>query len=157
MDLEEILSNNVQSNQIVRYFTSLHRNFPLLTWFSTILVTYLPVETPCQKNPCGRNAVCNERKGAGSCVCIPKYYGDPYVECKPECNANIDCPFNKACIAFECKDPCPGSCGANAECEVVNHQPICSCPIGYRGNPSHICVLEPSKAFIVSSNKDNNR
>ena len=26
----------------------------------------------------------------------------------------------------KCRDPCPGLCGANAECRVTNHNPICN-------------------------------
>lgn len=43
---------------------------------------------------------------------------------------------------MKCKDPCPESCGDNAECKVVNHAVTCSCKIGYTGNPFVQCVLE---------------
>jgi hypothetical protein len=43
-------------------------------------------------------------------------------------------------------DPCPGTCGLNAECRVVNHAPSCSCLPGYTGNPLNSCnLLPPSK------------
>ena len=29
-----------------------------------------------------------------------------------------DCPLSQACVQNKCKDPCPGTCGANAECKV---------------------------------------
>ena len=38
---------------------------------------------------------------------------------------SIQCPEDKACINKQCKDPCPGSCGINSNCRVVNHNPIC--------------------------------
>lgn len=50
---------------------------------------------------------------------------------------------------MKCKDPCPGSCGDNAECKVVNHAVTCSCKIGYAGNPFVQCVLE-GMLFIYS-------
>lgn len=109
-----------------------------------ILVTYLPTtETPCAKNPCGVNAVCKELNTAGSCSCIPNYYGDPYIACRPECMTNSECSMNKACINTKCQDPCPGICGNNALCNVVNHSPACSCVQGFRGNPYDSCTRIP--------------
>lgn len=43
----------------------------------------------------------------------------------------------------KCQDPCPGTCGLNAKCYVVNHNPICSCPAGYNGDPFRHCQLIP--------------
>lgn len=36
-------------------------------------------------------------------------------------------------------DPCPGSCGFNAECSVANHVALCSCLLGYTGDPFSGC------------------
>lgn len=102
-----------------------------------------PPKTPCSPTPCGINAICKERNGAGSCSCVPEYYGDPYVECRPECIMNSDCPKNRACINQRCKDPCPGTCGLNAECHILNHSPACICIQGYTGNPQSSCYLPP--------------
>lgn len=52
---------------------------------------------------------------------------------------NSDCSSNRACINQKCVDPCPGTCGINAECSVVNHSPLCSCHPGYVGNPISGC------------------
>ncbi|VEN46221.1 unnamed protein product [Callosobruchus maculatus] len=98
---------------------------------------------PCNPSPCGANAICKERNGVGSCTCIPEYFGDPYTGCRPECVTNSDCPREKACINNKCKDPCPGTCGINAECNVVNHSPSCSCLPGYTGNPLTSCRQPP--------------
>lgn len=110
---------------------------------------YLPSdETPCQRNPCGINANCREHEvnGAGSCACISNYHGDPYVGCRPECMMNSECPMNKACIILKCVDPCPGVCGNNAICSVLNHSPTCTCDHGFRGNPFESCSkIPPSK------------
>ena len=93
-----------------------------------------PVETdPCYPDPCGQNAQCEERGQTAACKCPPNYFGNPYVECKPECQINNDCSNDKACMSQRCRDPCPGSCGAGADCRVVGHNPICSCPPGYTG------------------------
>lgn len=98
---------------------------------------------PCNPSPCGSNSICKERNGAGSCACLPDYFGDPYSGCRPECVTNNDCPRDKACANNKCKDPCPGVCGLNAECRVVNHSPSCSCITGYTGNPSNACHEPP--------------
>lgn len=98
---------------------------------------------PTPKDPCalcGTNAICEN----GVCKCRPEYFGDPYVACRPECSINSDCPSNKACRNFKCQDPCPGVCGINAHCTVVNHAPICSCDNGYIGDPFVSCRLRPS-------------
>ncbi|CAH1404987.1 unnamed protein product [Nezara viridula] len=96
---------------------------------------------PCNPSPCGANAVCKERNGAGSCSCLPEYFGDPYSGCRPECVTNSDCDRSKACMNNKCKDPCPGTCGINAECRVINHAPSCSCLQGYSGDPLTKCLI----------------
>lgn len=105
-----------------------------------------PVENinPCFPSPCGANAICREQNNAGSCTCIADYIGNPYEGCRPECVLNSDCPSNKACISNKCKDPCPGTCGQNAECQVVNHLPSCTCIPGYTGDPFRYCSVIPS-------------
>lgn len=106
---------------------------------------------PCNPSPCGSNAVCKERNGAGSCSCQPEYFGDPYVGCRPECVQNSDCDRSKACSNNKCKDPCPGVCGINAECRVQNHAPICLCLEGYNGDPSTSCELRQlCKSLVIS-------
>jgi len=97
--------------------------------------------TPCNPSPCGANAVCNERNGVGSCTCLPQYFGDPYIACRPECVTNTDCDRSKACLNNKCINPCPGTCGQDATCRVVNHAPTCSCLPGYTGNPITGCTV----------------
>ncbi|KAG5895966.1 hypothetical protein JTB14_027966 [Gonioctena quinquepunctata] len=80
--------------------------------------------SPCTPSPCGANALCREQNNAGSCTCLPEYIGNPYEGCRPECILNSDCPSNKACMRNKCQDPCPGTCGQNAECQVINHLPL---------------------------------
>lgn len=107
----------------------------------------LPIATPneiispCSPSPCGSNAQCREQNKAGACVCLSDYIGNPYEGCRPECTLNTDCPSNKACINNKCKDPCPGTCGPNANCQVVNHVPSCTCTAGYTGDPFRYCNL----------------
>ena len=97
--------------------------------------------------PCGSNAICQERNKAASCQCIPEYFGDPYVACRPECVVNSDCPSNKACQRNKCVDPCPGTCGINAQCDVRNHVPTCTCLEGYIGDPFVECRRKPLSKF----------
>ena len=108
---------------------------------SVFLATPRPIEViePCNPSPCGRNAECTERGQAASCRCILDYIGNPYVECKPECTVNSECPRDKACINNKCGDPCPGVCGAHASCSVNNHNPQCRCDPGYTGNAFVSC------------------
>lgn len=115
-----------------------------------ILVYREPEVTACQTSPCGINAVCKERNNAGSCSCLPEYYGDPYIECRPECVMNSDCPKTKSCFNQKCVDPCIGVCSSNAECFVVNHSPLCTCLSGYTGNPSVGCYEIPRRTLHFS-------
>lgn len=107
-----------------------------------VQVAQVPLN-PCNPSPCGTNAVCKERTGAGSCACLPDYIGNPYEGCRPECVLNSDCVSNLACINNKCKDLCPGTCGQNADCQVVNHLPSCTCKSGYTGDPFKYCSLAP--------------
>lgn len=111
----------------------------------------VPAE-PCRDSPCGINAICEERNEVGACRCIPEYYGDPYIECRPECVLNSECPSNRACINNKCIDPCPGTCGDLASCSVVNHSPLCSCLEGYIGNPLVACYPQPGKLSVTDVN-----
>jgi hypothetical protein len=89
-----------------------------------------PRDDPCNPSPCGPNAQCSN----GICTCLPEYQGDPYSMCRPECVINNDCPRDKSCVRNKCVNPCPGPCGQNAICDVINHISMCSCPPGTSGN-----------------------
>jgi hypothetical protein len=108
---------------------------------------------PCIPSPCGANAVCREQNGAGACTCLPEYFGDPYTGCRPECVLNSDCSSNKACVRNKCIDPCPGTCGQNADCQVINHLPSCNCRPGYTGDPFRYCNLIPERKRPIVHDK----
>jgi len=107
------------------------------------------VPNPCQPSPCGTNAVCTQRNGAGACSCIPDYQGNPYEGCRPECVLSSDCPTDRACVRNKCEDPCPGVCGQFAQCTVINHIPTCTCIPGYVGNPFASCTPQPSPRKFI--------
>ena len=100
---------------------------------------------PCNPSPCGSNALCIN----GQCTCIQEYHGDPYSGCRPECVLNNDCSRDKACIKNKCSDPCPGSCGQGANCEVINHIPMCTCPGDMSGNPFILCTVKKGRLLLI--------
>lgn len=105
---------------------------------------------PCYPPPCGPNSHCISHNNLPSCTCLSNYYGSP-PNCHPECTINQDCQSNKACIRSRCSDPCPGSCGFYAQCNVINHTPVCSCNSGYTGDPFSGCrPIPPSCKFEVN-------
>ncbi|XP_065203142.1 fibroblast growth factor receptor 2-like [Planococcus citri] len=62
--------------------------------------------------------------------------------CKPECNSDSECPQNKSCRELKCQNVCVGKCIYNAQCQMINHEPICSCLPGFTGNPFEYCTKE---------------
>ena len=113
-----------------------------------LLATLRPeIVEPCNPSPCGINAVCQSNTRAASCSCIPDYIGNPYIECKPECVVNAECPRDLACIGQKCKDPCPGICGVFASCYVTNHLPLCKCDQGYTGDAFVSCQRITTRKF----------
>ena len=101
---------------------------------------------PCNPSPCGENTQCNvDLSGNAICSCLPGYEGEPLLAqgCQPECVLQNDCPYTEACINYKCVDPCPGSCGVQAHCTVVDHNPICNCPKGFEGDPFFRCERIP--------------
>lgn len=104
---------------------------------------------PCMKSPCGPYSQCRAVNGHAVCSCLAGYFGNP-PNCHPECITSSDCPQDKSCVNQICSDPCPGTCGYNAQCRVVNHSPICSCYPGYYGDPFVRCAIIESKNAVVA-------
>ena len=104
---------------------------------------YIPPEltNPCEPSPCGANSLCRVVDGRPACSCIAGYIGSP-PQCRPECVVSSECDSQKSCINKKCKDPCPGTCGVSANCQVINHNPICSCPADHIGDPFIQCTLK---------------
>lgn len=102
---------------------------------------------PCLSGACGPNSECHVIGGRPVCSCSFGMLGTP-PNCRPECVIHQECPSNRACIAQQCQDPCIGSCGFNARCNVQNHQPICSCIEGFEGDPYASCTPRQSEYII---------
>lgn len=101
---------------------------------------------PCVPSPCGPNSLCRTNGKNPSCTCLEGYVGSP-PNCRPECVINPDCHSGKACINSKCRDPCPGSCGVDAECRVISHAVSCLCRPGYTGNPFVQCIPQKRESF----------
>lgn len=100
--------------------------------------TERPIIDSCDPSPCGPNSNCRTLNGHAVCSCQTGFIGTPPT-CRPECTVSSECAQNKACINNKCADPCPGTCGQNTKCIVLNHNPICSCANGYSGDPLQYC------------------
>ena len=144
-DSREIHSHSAEESQV-----STQRIKTVDIFLGQIFSAPRPIEViqPCNPSPCGINAECQERNNAASCKCIADYIGNPYIECKPECVVNAECPRDKACVNQKCKDPCPGVCGAYAYCTATNHNAVCQCEPGYTGNAFIACQRITTRKFI---------
>jgi hypothetical protein len=109
------------------------------------------IENPCDPSPCGPYSRCHISVNiAASCSCLPHAIGSP-PNCRPECVDSSECLYNQACFNQKCIDPCVGTCGNNAECTVFNHNPICTCPQGYKGDPSIACFIYEEPPVIITN------
>jgi len=114
-----------------------------------------PPRDPCNPSPCGPNADASVRGTSCQCTCRPEYFGDPYTGCRPECVVNSDCDRTLACGRNnKCYNPCPGTCGFNAVCKVINHNPTCTCLPNYIGDPFTGCSLEHDASTVIDHTTD---
>lgn len=114
----------------------------LLIFTFAVADVVVPSIDPCLPSPCGPFSQCRDIGGMPSCTCLQQYTGNP-PNCRPECTINTDCSSIRACINEICVDPCPGSCGLNAQCFVQSHVAICACNDGYMGDPFTSCSPKP--------------
>lgn len=120
-------------------------------YINTLLVTTLPPQDfgdPCVPTPCGPNSQCRAIGSQPACSCLSNYIGAP-PNCRPECTLNAECSNNLACQNERCIDPCPGSCGINAQCIVINHNVVCTCIQGFIGDPLSQCNPAPIASKIM--------
>ncbi|XP_043214270.1 neurogenic locus notch homolog protein 1-like isoform X1 [Amphibalanus amphitrite] len=108
---------------------------------------------PCSLGLCGLNANCDNVGGRAVCSCPAGYSGNPLVQCnKGECTEDSQCGASLACIGVNCVDPCAEvQCGLNANCKVIQHRAICSCPRGYSGDPFVSCTRQSPRAACSPS------
>lgn len=109
------------------------------------------IENPCNPSPCGPNSRCQSFNNQAVCTCISGFIGNPPA-CRPECVVNTDCALNEACINTKCGNPCLGACGISARCQVLNHNPICSCPPVFTGDPFVRCIPRRRFSFFILKN-----
>lgn len=115
-----------------------------------LLAVHVLPTNPCEPSPCGPYSQCRVVDGHAVCSCDIGYIGTPPT-CKPECIVSSECPQDKACKDKKCVDPCPNTCGVDAKCQVVNHNPICSCMPGFTGDPFVLCTKLESKHVLFFS------
>lgn len=108
-----------------------------------------PIDS-CYPSPCGLYSQCRVINEHTVCSCLPGYVGSA-PNCRPECVVSSECAQNRACINQKCADPCISMCGLNARCQVVNHNPICSCSVGYTGDPFIRCIAESKCMCCIAS------
>jgi hypothetical protein len=126
----------------------------VIIWTSVSAFAEAPPQIdPCRPSPCGPNSQCRTSDNHAVCSCLQGYMGIP-PSCRPECVVSAECPQTRACVNQKCTDPCLGSCGLGARCEVINHSPICSCREGQTGDPFQSCFDMPRKLeFVIQSFK----
>lgn len=140
-DIPEIRSTNAIQSELHVRFLPFYRPIFVHTTKSKTIFSNPPsaaesdtfVVNPCIPSPCGQFAQCNDHNGVAVCKCVPSYYGSP-PHCRSECSVNSDCSNINACVNEHCVDPCPGACGLNTVCNVINHTPNCACRRGYEGD-----------------------
>ena len=68
------------------------------------------------------------------------------------CANDDECPDHTACENRLCINPCAyrDPCARNAYCKVLNHQPVCTCPDGYIGDPKTECKLRKTTYMNIS-------
>lgn len=126
------------NHHAVCYCENGHTGDPYVRCQPTIGPT--PTLSTCDPSPCGPYSRCLvSPTGFAVCSCLPGHRGIVPM-CQPECVSNSDCSQTDTCINQRCSNPCQGSCGVNAECVVVNHNPICSCSADHTGDPFVACA-----------------
>lgn len=102
---------------------------------------------------CGRGAECTAIAHKAQCNCPAGTQGDARTACIiAVCHYNEDCAEDETCDRLNrvCRKVCSeDSCGDEALCTAKNHEPMCSCPPGTKGNPYVEC--EGKNQLLYSS------
>lgn len=141
---------NIQHNVCIYFFNYQECAILNIRNSSVIFISAVPNET-CDNIRCGANAVCQNLNNALTCICLPGFYGNPYMACRPECVVNSDCSSKLACINNKCENPCKDVCGVEAYCEAINHHAVCFCAPDQTGDPYIRCQssLPTPPAFSI--------
>jgi len=112
------------------------------SWFTSCLCKGDNCNAKCSWDNCKKIAVSRRSVNPNSDTTM--YNCD--ANCKAgdgECESNADCPDYTACENRQCINPCSikDTCAPRATCKVVWHEPVCTCPDGYVGNPQISCEL----------------
>ena len=69
------------------------------------------------------------------------------------CQSEDDCPEYNSCRNRACVDPCAEDdpCSATANCRVVRHNVVCTCPDGYVGDPKTSCIRREYSSMKVAT------
>lgn len=136
-----------------------YHNFILLAFFgnkmkkiTTMSNIDIPKGNPCSPSPCGPNSICRENNGQPVCSCIAGFLGVPPT-CRPECTASSECLLTEACSNQKCINPCLGACGIRATCQVINHNPICSCG-ELTGDPFIRCTPRRKRLIFLKESQN---
>lgn len=114
------------------------------------------IDARCQ-NPCAQVDVCSPDQRCRVldtlplrtivCQCSPDTIVDSNGRCRsivhiqPQCTIDADCLDTDKCNRGECVSACRiDVCGINALCNAAQHQAVCTCAIGYNGNPHVECT-----------------
>ncbi|KAJ8664368.1 hypothetical protein QAD02_006030 [Eretmocerus hayati] len=95
---------------------------------------------------CGVDKTCQLKGGLLQCLCSPSDSNmTPDCRMRPlipnsYCFVPDDCPNHQMCVKEKCRNPCDNvTCGMNAECFVKDHEPVCLCKNGFKGDPYLWC------------------
>ena len=99
---------------------------------------------PCTVGrPCPPTFTCTPQNHFPQCSCIRGIANLTSRSCDvPLCTSSINCPDHLVCYQGKCVDLCEiiKPCGINANCEIIDHNPICSCDRTLTGDPYIKCV-----------------
>ena len=103
---------------------------------------------------CGTNALCRVTLHRPQCYCPTGMQGNPTVICIPVgCQSHDDCSTDEVCDRLNrvCVKVCETvTCAPRASCEGIEHEALCKCPPGQRGNPFIRCI--EGLSYYISSN-----
>lgn len=77
-------------------------------------------------------------------ISVPQNLVEPIVA---GCDGDDECPDYNACRNKKCINPCAEDdpCAQSANCKVIDHQPVCTCPDGFIGDPRTECRSRKNK------------